>query len=159
MSSSDHQDICLTDTKKVESTDREGFCSQFQCSVTQFNEDTYETTHTAECIKRGHTDCFDVIAGQQEISKILKAGGFPPIRSINDSEKPCQVSLVSSLAEEKLSYIAISHLWSDRLGNLKQNSLPRCQMLRLSIDPQSTASSLQYNSVLDRYHLLPARFS
>lgn len=132
LSPSDRQDICLTDTKEVESRDREGLCSQFQCSVTQLNEDTYETTHTAECSKIGYTDCFDVIADQQEISKILKAGGFPLIRSINDSEKTSQVSLVSSLAEERPSYVAISHVWSDRLGNLKQNSLPRCQMLRLS---------------------------
>jgi hypothetical protein len=112
LSPSDHQDIRLTNTKKVESRNREGLCSQFQCSVTQLNEDTYETTHTAECSKIGYTDCFDVIADQQEISKILKAGGFALIRSINDSEKTRQVSLVSSLAEERLSYVAISHVWS-----------------------------------------------
>ncbi|XDG01327.1 hypothetical protein ABKA04_000942 [Annulohypoxylon sp. FPYF3050] len=33
---------------------------------------------------------------------------------------------------EKGSYVAISHVWSDGLGNLHQNALPRCQLRRLS---------------------------
>lgn len=31
-----------------------------------------------------------------------------------------------------MSYVAISHVWSDGIGNLQRNALPRCQLLRLS---------------------------
>ena len=36
-----------------------------------------------------------------------------------------------SVAKTETSYVAISHVWSDRLGNLRENGLPACQLQRL----------------------------
>lgn len=50
-----------------------------------------------------------------------------------------------SMKEKPECFVAISHVWSDRLGNLHDNALPECQLLRL----QSLVNALYPNRRAD----------
>ena len=49
----------------------------------------------------------------------------------NDSLGPRIHVQEFSVRKTETSYVAISHVWSDRLGNLQENGLPACQLQRL----------------------------
>lgn len=103
----------------------DSLCTQFKCSLYQLHEDTYQTKHTLEC-----SGCYDIIADGNEVFDILKSGCIPMIVPIDREDETRKVKLVKS--EPNLKYVAISHVWSDGLGNVQRSALPHCQMLRLS---------------------------
>lgn len=98
-------------------------CSAFKCG--QLNDDSYCTNHTGGCY-----DCQEIRADSEELRRILKDGKIPLILSLEENDKNGTIILVE--ADPSVSYVAISHVWSDGLGNTKRNDLPRCQLLRLS---------------------------
>ncbi|KFY20143.1 hypothetical protein V491_03953 [Pseudogymnoascus sp. VKM F-3775] len=98
-------------------------CSAFKCG--QLNDDSYCTNHTGGCY-----DCQEIRADSEELCRILKDGKIPLILSLEENDKNGTIILVE--ADPSVSYVAISHVWSDGLGNTKRNGLPRCQLLRLS---------------------------
>lgn len=76
-----------------------------------------------------------VAVAQDELRKIIADGGVPLI-SIDDTGrtalKNCeQTSLRIRPRLEFDSYIAVSHVWADGLGNPDDNALPFCQIKRL----------------------------
>ncbi|KIW96147.1 uncharacterized protein Z519_03214 [Cladophialophora bantiana CBS 173.52] len=44
-----------------------------------------------------------------------------------------------------MSYVAISHVWSDRSGNLRENALPSCQLQRIQVQVNSLYPSRNGN--------------
>lgn len=102
-----------------------GQCTDYRCSRRTLSEDTYERSHAPGC-----GGCRDSVADQGEIDRILRSGSIPMIRlpdAIPDSSGLDQIVLNSSAD----SYIAISHVWSDGLGNVNQNAIPTCQLRRI----------------------------
>ncbi|KAF8246365.1 hypothetical protein K440DRAFT_645088 [Wilcoxina mikolae CBS 423.85] len=101
----------------------------FLCSMSQINEATYWTKHAEGCTGAG---CHDMVADEKDILRILKNGSIPLILSIDseDIDESCTITLIES--GPHVEYVAISHVWSDGLGNLQRSAIPRCQMLRLS---------------------------
>jgi Heterokaryon incompatibility protein (HET) len=102
------------------------YCSEMTCAVNQVNELAYVTKHRMpEC------RCCHIQSTQEEIRKILDRGDFPivsltPRRQADGSRT---FDLKIKAGNPLLSrYIAISHVWSDGLGNPNQNSLPLCQL-------------------------------
>lgn len=71
-----------------------------------------------------------MVIEENESFEILKGGGIPLILSIDSDKDNRKITLIAS--EPDTSYAAISHIWSDGLGNVHRSALPRCQMLRLS---------------------------
>ena len=91
------------------------------CSENQIDEAHYETRHSNMCNLSNH---WHIEPAYNRIFSMLQSGGVPLIQ-ISD---PCANRVCPQLdvlkAEAGLPYVAISHVWSDGLGNLKDNSLP-----------------------------------
>jgi hypothetical protein len=100
-------------------------CSSFSCSSQVLIEEQYVTRHVEGCC-----GCYNMIADYDRILIILKNGNIPLILSIGPEDDSMAITLVES--EPSISYVAISHVWSDGLGNPQESALPHCQMLRLS---------------------------
>jgi len=105
-------------------------CSEDQCIAYQMDEKVYMTKH----IEDG-CSCAPIFASQDHLSRILcnEQGSIPlicPFKVVTaDNEKP-QVELIES--GPGVNYVAISHIWSDGLSNVNENSIPQCQFNRLS---------------------------
>lgn len=99
-------------------------CTRQLCLATQLDPRTYQTAHSED----GCT-CDHVSAPVSKLIPIIAKKGIPLITiTIAKSGDPV---LKISRYRKGQHYIAFSHVWSDGLGNLRQNSLPRCQILRL----------------------------
>lgn len=99
-------------------------CRPHQCQFRQLSDSTYQTKHTEQC--RG---CVDMVADLDVLCEILEGGGIPliVIDSVWEGEN---IQLIE--AEPDMAYVAVSHVWSDGLGNVARNALCRCQLIRLS---------------------------
>ncbi|KAI9768049.1 MAG: hypothetical protein M1839_004209 [Geoglossum umbratile] len=83
----------------------------------------YPFQHTTE----GEHDCEFIHVPKEEITNIIKPGGIPLISmSLKDG---LDIKVVR--CTPYITYTAISHVWSDGLGNPESNALPRCQLSRL----------------------------
>ena len=105
-------------------------CADKQCNAYQVRQNEYERKHTASLCS-----CHDVFALQQDLLSILREDedAIPLIVPFSTSETSTgtpHVCLVSSRVTEE--YVAISHVWSDGLGNENHNAVPMCQFNRLS---------------------------
>lgn len=96
-------------------------CTPFVCGLNKLNDQTYVTKHADRC-----GGCENIQAKSEELCGILKRRKIPLI----DFEDARGINLVES--EPDMPYIAISHVWSDGIGNPLENSLPRCQLQRLN---------------------------
>ncbi|RTE69434.1 hypothetical protein BHE90_016186 [Fusarium euwallaceae] len=112
-------------------------CTKSRCIAYQIDERDYRTKHTTD-----HCSCPYVYAAQDRLSSILLSSSeaVPVIRP-GSLQTPkgrggtagCYVEVLSShSAGHVLPYVAISHLWSDGLGNNQENAIPECQFRRLS---------------------------
>lgn len=99
-----------------------GGCSEFECLSTKLNEDLYLTKHVDTCC-----NCKDI---QAKPAGILMDGSVPLVVATAKEVPSSEVWLVPK--KPSSTYIAISHVWSDGLGNLKENALPYCQLKHLS---------------------------
>jgi hypothetical protein len=72
-------------------------------------------------------DCDFVHVPKEEIADIVKSGGIPLISMSLDDDLDLKVVRCTPY----ITYTAISHVWSDGLGNPESNALLRCQLLRL----------------------------
>ena len=118
-----------------------------QCSVHEGCQasvvlwDLYRTKHIGGC---SEDQCDDIGASVEEVSSILRDGDIPLI-AMDTSTSPSQIEVVryKERSEYCNDYVAVSHVWSDGLGNPKANSLPRCQLERIQhlvnkLDPEET---------------------
>ncbi|XDG09156.1 hypothetical protein ABKA04_008771 [Annulohypoxylon sp. FPYF3050] len=100
-------------------------CSSFGCVHRRLNDATYSTAHVPGCC-----GCPTILAQLDQIAKILEAGSFPLIVSVDDTDGSEHIQLVPWKSGVK--FVAISHVWSDGLGNVRENGIPKCQLHRLS---------------------------
>ena len=105
-------------------------CSDEECLALQTSETDYETVHAETC--SDNTTCPLVMIDQEKLSSILHNGSFPIIYVPFEPEDntPIEVKVLDSRSEY-VEYVAFSHVWAHGMGNPKENSLPRCQVLRL----------------------------
>ena len=118
------QDHCIVSIRDQGEQRRpeKSLCNELRCAHQQLSDDTYKTKHVDGC-----PGCDDVVA-DPTIS--LKHGKIPLILSVDSGDDSPSIEFVD--ADIDTSYVAISHVWSDGLGNVQRNALPRCQLLRLS---------------------------
>lgn len=99
-------------------------CSSTKCLAFDIDVETYETRHTLEC-----TGCTHIAIDSHEVASVLHQNKIPRVCvQVQDVDKDLRVKLT---IKDSGVYIAISHVWSDGLGNAKANSLPACQLLRI----------------------------
>jgi hypothetical protein len=108
-------------------------CSEkLGCFANHIDNEKYAPQHSDECASKG---CGMVDIPIEEVTGILQSGDIPVIRITNDVEKSQSLIEVQTfkLATQvsTLKYVAISHVWSHGMGNPHQNSLWKCQLLRV----------------------------
>lgn len=95
-----------------------GLCTRTQCLASQLQKSTYRTVHT-------RTDCLCPFRGfdSAAVETMLEEGELPLVAWDRKIE-------MASLAPAKVGvpYVAISHVWSDGLGNPHGNMMPQCQL-------------------------------
>jgi hypothetical protein len=113
-------------------------CTTALCNSFQINPAEYETKH----VLTGCT-CSKVSIDVDTVYRILQSGKIP-LLSITDIDGNAQIEILPS--GEGLSYVSISHVWADGLGDPHQNSLPNCQILRLGQLLTSLSSEVSQSS-------------
>lgn len=100
-------------------------CSDTLCAARQLDENTYCTQHTEDgCI------CTHLGPSVDEVVSIIRCGRIPLVSIETVKTSPYLKIKVEPFKPGK-RFIALSHVWSDGLGNPFQNTLPRCQFLRI----------------------------
>ena len=104
-----------------------------QCFAFRMDDSTYSTRHADGC-----EGCAHMIADPEGLVDILEnQNSIPLVQCPTNShssreEKSTKINLQITSAAFVSKYVAISHVWSDGLGNPHDNSLPWCQILRIS---------------------------
>jgi len=99
---------------------RHAACNQQCCHHDQIDSKTYQTRHLSDDCQRPNFN-----ADQDEILKILSTEATPLILVESDGR------ITVARSDQRERYVAVTHVWSDGLGNAEANSLPSCQVLRL----------------------------
>ena len=106
-------------------------CTEDCCVAHSINLSQYKTRHCEGC-DEGEI-CEEVSIDSQPIMNILQTGALPLLLINRRIDEPRKVSVeLCSSANKGNNYVAISHVWADGMGNPKANSLPQCQLARLS---------------------------
>ena len=99
-------------------------CSVNKCRAFDFATEQYSTKHDTGC-----PGCQHVGIDGRELSSILRCKRAPrAVLQLATSDHTPSIELTLG---DSGRYVAISHVWSDGLGNPSANSLPACQLLRL----------------------------
>jgi hypothetical protein len=102
-----------------------GSCSSRQCVANNVDMSHYETKHrTPNC------SCNFLGVPKLPLIEIIKSGGIPLVSVQTGPHN--MVELHIEKANPSTIYTAISHVWSDGLGNPNANALPQCQLEWLS---------------------------
>ena len=106
-------------------------CTEDRCVAHSTNLSEYRTRNCKGC-DEGEI-CEEVSIDNQPIMNILQTGALPLLLVKRRAEEPRKVSVeLCSSADRGNNYVAISHVWADGMGNPQANSLPQCQLARLS---------------------------
>ena len=131
-------------SRPISSTDlSHASCTADRCVASEIEVGTYQGKHASECADPTTCRIFEVdsdFAAQQiEQDRLpLVSINWAPYwvwekeykRNMGDEPKEHYVP-VELMWDETEHYIAISHVWSQGLGNPKCNALPECQLRRL----------------------------
>ncbi|KAJ9602659.1 hypothetical protein H2200_012853 [Cladophialophora chaetospira] len=100
-------------------------CTVEICLANNIDESIYETKHVSpecKCYHQGEDD-----GTAATIACILESGSIPVIQVLASGED----TAISVRKSTDAIYVAISHVWSDGLGNPTNNTLPDCQLRKL----------------------------
>ncbi|KAG2064759.1 hypothetical protein BDR04DRAFT_1109610 [Suillus decipiens] len=110
-------------------------CSTRRCVAQTIDEDHYPTRHVPGC------SCKSAGVPQEELLDIIRQGdeGHTPIVTWIEGNGGIEGrAIVSDASDVKVSpnsnvctYVAISHVWSQGLGNPAENTLPICQLSQI----------------------------
>jgi hypothetical protein len=94
-------------------------CQPGQCTARQIDLAKYKPKHCDE-----NCDCTSISVDEEKLNNTLEQGPFPLLKFGEDAAyNDGQIELVVSTHGS--SYVAISHVWPDGLGNPHNNALPR----------------------------------
>lgn len=101
-------------------------CRKSECVANNVDESDYVTRHVRE-----DCGCEHLQADIEQLHAILQDGGVPLVMIT-----PCGEDMLGNqsfkieIVRKRISrqYVAISHVWSDGLGNTEGNTLPHCQI-------------------------------
>ncbi|KAI0757794.1 hypothetical protein C8Q80DRAFT_1341132 [Daedaleopsis nitida] len=106
-----------------------GRCSASKCEAFSIDKGSYRSVHTQSC--RGH--CSFLSVDVRELESIILEGKVPLVE-VGDEGR--DITLLrgepASSSSSATEYVAISHVWSDGLGNPKRNAIPSCQVEEIS---------------------------
>jgi hypothetical protein len=103
-------------------------CREEECVAHQIVEDSSPIKHVESC--KGCPLVGPDAKQAEYMADILRKDDIPLIQGVIYSDGNCDPQLDIGKAQGK-RYIAISHVWSDGLGNPSDNKIPCCQAIRL----------------------------
>lgn len=120
-------------------------CNEVACVANMIDDVTYETAHWQPTC---NGDCQMMRAMLDTVSLSSLQQGQIPLLKLDDT-LTTQVSeneLRLTVRDNSTKYVAVSHVWSDGLGNTHGNSLPACQIKRLAKHLQAATASLSFDA-------------
>lgn len=99
-------------------------CSDDECVASNADIFSYVPKHA----RRGCL-CQPKAAPMDQIRAVIEDGGIPLIRLRGSQKKGVRMEVVRMTAQTR--FVAVSHVWSDGIGNAHTNALPECQLRRL----------------------------
>lgn len=101
-----------------------GECSLDLCQYANISNTEYKSSHDEGC-----DGCKHIEPGPNRLNEILTNGSYP-LMDLHRDKSEITISLQEF--STKTPYVAKSHVWSDGLGNVDRNSIPRYQYACLS---------------------------
>lgn len=99
-------------------------CSEYLCKSETVDEKNYTTKHRKSC-----KDCPFLFVGEDALRCVLEKGSIPLVTLETGGGGAPNLKVIEWTPG--MSYVAISHVWSDGLGNVHANALPTCQLIYL----------------------------
>ena len=98
-------------------------CTASLCSSFQLDLATYQTKH-----RQPGCRCPDVTPSIDDVATLLRSRKLPLLQ-VTQKDGNLESLKVEVVAHNpRISYVAISHVWADGLGNPRGNSVPACQI-------------------------------
>ncbi|RSL86526.1 hypothetical protein CEP51_002772 [Fusarium floridanum] len=103
--------------------------AEMGCLAHQLNYHTYRTSHHWEC---PHQSCTEIGPPVQDIVSAIRNGGIAVFDAsgIANDQHP-RIIQTGGTGGVETPFVAISHVWSDGLGNPQGNRLCLCQLRRI----------------------------
>ncbi|KAK4945728.1 hypothetical protein LTR10_015076 [Elasticomyces elasticus] len=120
-------------------------CSLDFCPYETVDESTYKTEHVQIC--RG---CQKFSIDSKQLLECYEAGEIPAMSFEFQTAEDCSLQVIKTIhsvdvhssdpKSSRFRYVAISHVWSDGLGNPQHNALWTCQLMKIQawVDALST---------------------
>ncbi|KAK5292573.1 hypothetical protein LTR99_010321 [Exophiala xenobiotica] len=106
-------------------------CNADTCNVMNISaaeKAEYKTVHTQEC----SGSCIWKDVPEEQLTNILaKSDGLPVVRVEVKPDGDIDLIMTALKLEKDSDYVAISHVWAERLGNTHENAMPSCQLRRI----------------------------
>ena len=102
-----------------------GNCSAQRCKAYDIDHGKYIQAHAPNCDK----EC-GVVGFGEEVSELVALGKIPVLYIKRSPDGTMSLGVKESSYND--NYVAVSHVWSDGLGNEIDNTMPRCQLERIS---------------------------
>jgi hypothetical protein len=126
--------------------DKHRACIAYNSSVSP----NYQTRHVSE-----NCDCDFISTPYEDLIKVIRRGRIPLISIREGEDTAATPTLKVYPRTREVSYVAISHVWADGLGNPNANALPRCQVefirAQLASLRKYTGVSRAHTVILFRY--------
>jgi hypothetical protein len=104
-----------------------GNCGQSsRCSAYDMNRSNYSQRHCEETCS--NTDCTPIEVARTDLARIIDNETLPLLSLDPKAHNFDPITVFASLGTP---FTAISHVWSDGLGNPSFNSIPSCQLKRI----------------------------
>ena len=104
---------------------RHAYCDENSCQARRSVTSDSIPHHVNDLCK-----CESLGVDEEQLAQCLRRGCLPLLR-IREASTHERLSIEVVGSTESTSYVALSHVWVDGLGNPKSTALPRCQVSRL----------------------------
>ena len=101
-------------------------CTDEACLALRIDPSNYHTTHA-----KLFCDCPELKLDIPSIGRTLRESKLPLIE-ICPYEATASVNIKLRVDDGNIAFVAVSHVWADGLGNVKDNSLPACSLQEVS---------------------------
>ncbi|GAB1309870.1 hypothetical protein MFIFM68171_00080 [Madurella fahalii] len=112
-------------------------CTEWRCAAYQVDEAHYRTRHArgedcvCEFVHASQEELAAVLLGPSQAEIPLVGAGEPQLREDGRLYARLESSGDGTAPASRTRFVAISHVWSDGLGNNRANAIPLCQFKRL----------------------------
>ncbi|KAJ3557304.1 hypothetical protein NPX13_g9955 [Xylaria arbuscula] len=119
--------LCLSTIRRTRADKDHSHCSGDTCVANQLDTSTYVPSHAASCAV---STCVGIVEPDVlALCDVLTSGGIPLVRLLMDGR--IEIGAFDLSGGSSPVYVAISHVWSDGMGNPSVNGLNACQLQRI----------------------------